>query len=965
MAWTCKLQDLISNTSLHCTKYNREQEFALGENSHRPDYLGKFAAAASNDGSSPPWLLRPDLSGSSPPLETSPPSFLFLRCFAFVGKSLFYTSQNLDLESMATSLILALSPWSPVNLSPSSSFSGFHIRSFTPTSPNPPKPLVPPDLSPAPPSWISASSDLDYAPQLCIIRAPCLPLAPKLVSPDLEISSSENPSAIINVLYSPSYASPTTRPNGTVALMVAPVVTSSTKASSTTTKGTQLLVHSYYIFYIIESTLALVCFPYKEIYTPQHSSSMERLISSSMEKPSSFKERPTERYHSPIFSSMECLLQSSTSMAIVLNVRATIDDDVVLGIKKAIISVSTIMCFRICGIVSPYLSQRLLLNKSKAIHGFPLAIQLFAFEVIPDLKQLRPNLEDQSVFTERSIHNLSKIRPIHADKIMDLEKSRNVLVDSILHADDPAPGDSFLWKDDDVDSCVVYVEKLLKDGFEFDDKNWLGGEVSYPSEPNRRMGKKSVREERINESDDDDDFVQPFKRTKGIKTVGDYREKQRTSKIDNDVRGEENVLHGHSSSSHQAPSIIVELRHGLLLQRQHTDNATEGLKTFIEKKISEALTNIMDLFEAPSPIVHHSTRRAKSMVTNRNGPSPSEIRPSTSDTHVHKPNVSVLQPMVDVQQPVDDIHLMKESNKQPPSPSLVAELPDLPILDDETIPLNTDEVPHTSVLNVRTSDEDTDKLLVQKTAGVVTDASCKEAQVEDAYKDMDVGDVHLSSTLNVRTTEDKEAQLQDGLQPRVDVQPPQAVNVSTSAEHKETNLRDGSPGDVRTSAKGKETGDVRVSSPVNVRTSSPDKEAEVEKGYKFIDVFDVRHCSPVDESVEYGSKVPVEDSFKVGSKEESEDKSPTRIIDSVLQNLNCGVLDGGEAVKDVQRQDSRRDFSIRIRIPTAKMHEYIATVQKPKPVPPRSCQYNPFCGMNLDYFYQLNDVLGVEESQES
>ncbi|VVB10086.1 unnamed protein product [Arabis nemorensis] len=200
---------------------------------------------------------------------------------------------------MATSPVLALSPWSPVNLSTSSSFSGFHIRSFTsPASPNPPKPPVPPDPPPALPSWISGSPDLGYAPQLCIIKAPRLPSTPKLVSPDLEISSSKTPSAISNVLYSPSYTPPTTRPNGTVALMVAPVVTSSIKASSTTTKGTQLLVHSYYIFNIIESTLALVCFPCKEIYTPQHSSSMEKLISSSMEKPSSFKERP-------ISSSME------------------------------------------------------------------------------------------------------------------------------------------------------------------------------------------------------------------------------------------------------------------------------------------------------------------------------------------------------------------------------------------------------------------------------------------------------------------------------------------------------------------------------------------------------------------------------------------------------------------------------------------------------------------------------------
>lgn len=63
---------------------------------------------------------------------------------------------------------------------------------------------------------------------------------------------------------------------------------------------------------------------------------------------------------------------------------------------------------------------------SYALHGFPLALQLFAFETIPSLAKLVPDDEANRTFTQRSIHHLASLRAIRTSSILECEAAEEV-----------------------------------------------------------------------------------------------------------------------------------------------------------------------------------------------------------------------------------------------------------------------------------------------------------------------------------------------------------------------------------------------------------------------------------------------------------------------------------------------------------------------------------------------------------
>ena len=63
---------------------------------------------------------------------------------------------------------------------------------------------------------------------------------------------------------------------------------------------------------------------------------------------------------------------------------------------------------------------------SYALHGFPLGLQLLAFATIPSIASLLPSEGDTAVFTERTIKNLSKLRPIKTSTILACESAEQV-----------------------------------------------------------------------------------------------------------------------------------------------------------------------------------------------------------------------------------------------------------------------------------------------------------------------------------------------------------------------------------------------------------------------------------------------------------------------------------------------------------------------------------------------------------
>ncbi|XP_010488764.1 PREDICTED: uncharacterized protein LOC104766548 [Camelina sativa] len=69
---------------------------------------------------------------------------------------------------------------------------------------------------------------------------------------------------------------------------------------------------------------------------------------------------------------------------------------------------------------------RKLQQSSMDVHGFPLAIQLFAFRTIPALLKYLPHLDDHSTFLHQTVAYLPKCRAFHASNIFAVENDTTV-----------------------------------------------------------------------------------------------------------------------------------------------------------------------------------------------------------------------------------------------------------------------------------------------------------------------------------------------------------------------------------------------------------------------------------------------------------------------------------------------------------------------------------------------------------
>lgn len=68
-------------------------------------------------------------------------------------------------------------------------------------------------------------------------------------------------------------------------------------------------------------------------------------------------------------------------------------------------------------------------QSSMAVHGFPLAIQLFAFRAIPQLLQYLPHSEDHCTFLDASVTRLPKCKSFHTSNILSVENDPHVSTD--------------------------------------------------------------------------------------------------------------------------------------------------------------------------------------------------------------------------------------------------------------------------------------------------------------------------------------------------------------------------------------------------------------------------------------------------------------------------------------------------------------------------------------------------------
>ncbi|KAL9831454.1 hypothetical protein AtNW77_Chr3g0200841 [Arabidopsis thaliana] len=140
---------------------------------------------------------------------------------------------------------------------------------------------------------------------------------------------------------------------------------------------------------------------------------------------------------------------------------------------------------RIANFQTPYDAQKLIrgiLVGSYALHAFPLALQLLAFETIPSIAKLGPDDVPNRTFAERSIHRLASLRAIRTSRILECEAADEVEVNYIVKPADNVCPPSLSWDDEVDDPRVDYIEALLIDGHQWQEDEWVGGYARVPKQ---------------------------------------------------------------------------------------------------------------------------------------------------------------------------------------------------------------------------------------------------------------------------------------------------------------------------------------------------------------------------------------------------------------------------------------------------------------------------------------------------
>ncbi|VVB04334.1 unnamed protein product [Arabis nemorensis] len=113
-----------------------------------------------------------------------------------------------------------------------------------------------------------------------------------------------------------------------------------------------------------------------------------------------------------------------------------------------------------------------------AMHGFPLSIQLLAYETISGLDQIHRESGDEVDFTQRSTHQFCRLRPISQDDVIMCELSDELVVESISHTSEEYELENTTWDDDVVDPKIERRERMIKSGHIFTKHYWPGGDFS-------------------------------------------------------------------------------------------------------------------------------------------------------------------------------------------------------------------------------------------------------------------------------------------------------------------------------------------------------------------------------------------------------------------------------------------------------------------------------------------------------
>ncbi|KAG7552426.1 Ulp1 protease family C-terminal catalytic domain [Arabidopsis thaliana x Arabidopsis arenosa] len=230
---------------------------------------------------------------------------------------------------------------------------------------------------------------------------------------------------------------------------------------------------------------------------------------------------------------------------------------------------------------------------SYALQGFPLALQLFAFETIPSLAKLAPDDEANRTFTQRSIHHLASLRPIRTSSILACEAAEEVEVTYLVKPDDNICPPSLSWDDEVEDPRVAYIERLMLAGHEWQEEEWVGGSAAFP---------KQERPPQLGE-------IHVKKRKRNVRGPNAPVLKKQKSVVEDE--NEETAED--CSEDPQFEKFVVELRRCFRRQEAQNKQMQEDLKNFVRQEIRAALDPKGKKTE-PTQTSHASPSPTKSVV---------------------------------------------------------------------------------------------------------------------------------------------------------------------------------------------------------------------------------------------------------------------------------------------------------------------------------------------------------------
>ncbi|XP_020877112.1 uncharacterized protein LOC9310479 [Arabidopsis lyrata subsp. lyrata] len=235
-------------------------------------------------------------------------------------------------------------------------------------------------------------------------------------------------------------------------------------------------------------------------------------------------------------------------------------------------------------------------QSSVAIHGFPLAIQLFAFKYIPLLLKYLPHAGEEFNFLDQVIPRLPKCKSYHSSNILHVEYSRQLFVLP------PASGDAAFLASPHCDPKVKQLEGLIASTFNFDKSIWPGGNSSLPS-------LRSSRKRKCNhcQSDSSSSAEEPDAK----KVTRDLRSRSKSKAKRSQTLSQKNV------KSLKA-SLIVEVRE--LIDKTLHDNTVVSTTVNVTSPVNPAsslprrVTRSASTAMSVESVANCSTARKKSSV---------------------------------------------------------------------------------------------------------------------------------------------------------------------------------------------------------------------------------------------------------------------------------------------------------------------------------------------------------------